>query len=118
MTKLRNFGRFTFVRARGRKGSKVGKFNLSKIASIVLVFCIATAIASPTQTFTTLVSFDGTNGADSTAPLIQGTDGNYLVSYQALIGLFLDCSRCKILILKRVVGASGFEPPTSWPRTG
>jgi uncharacterized repeat protein (TIGR03803 family) len=28
------------------------------------------------QTFTTLVSFDGTNGADSTASLVEGFDGN------------------------------------------
>jgi uncharacterized repeat protein (TIGR03803 family) len=36
----------------------------------------ATAIASPAQTFTTLNSFDGTNGASPESELIQATDGN------------------------------------------
>jgi uncharacterized repeat protein (TIGR03803 family) len=46
-------------------------------ACVVFLLCVVTAIASPGQTFTTLVNFKGTNGA---APqpegLLQGTDGN------------------------------------------
>ncbi|MGO9095481.1 MAG: choice-of-anchor tandem repeat GloVer-containing protein [Bryobacteraceae bacterium] len=43
----------------------------------VLLLCAATAIALPAQTFTTLVSFNGANGAaPSGAPLVQGADGN------------------------------------------
>jgi uncharacterized repeat protein (TIGR03803 family) len=34
-------------------------------------------IASPAQTFTTLVSLDGTNGSAPEGALIQGTDGNF-----------------------------------------
>src|SRR5271167_3334981 len=40
------------------------------------MFCAATAIASPAQTFNTLVNFAGTNGASPNGPLVQGTDGN------------------------------------------
>ena len=44
---------------------------------ITFVFCAATAIASRAQSFTTLVNFDQTDGADSVASLIQGTDGDF-----------------------------------------
>jgi hypothetical protein len=37
----------------------------------------ATAIASPAQTFTTLASFDGTDGYNPVAGLVQGWDGNF-----------------------------------------
>ena len=43
----------------------------------VCVFCVALAIASQAQTFTTLWNFDGNNGAQpGFGPLTQGTDGN------------------------------------------
>ena len=42
---------------------------------MVVVFCVAAAVASQAQTFTTLFTFDGSNGAKPQA-LIQGTDGN------------------------------------------
>jgi hypothetical protein len=35
------------------------------------------AIASPAQTLKTLFSFDGANGAQPQASLVQGTDGNF-----------------------------------------
>jgi len=55
----------------------VGKFRLSKMACLVLVFCIATPIASPAQTFKTLVKFDGTNGGLPVWDVVQGTDGGF-----------------------------------------
>jgi len=54
------------------------KLSLSKVAWIVCLFCVATAIASPAGTkFKTLVVFELTNGAGPYASLTQGTDGNY-----------------------------------------
>ena len=55
---------------------RLRRFGASRMACIVSIFCVAAAIASSAQTFTTLVNFDYTNGAYSTASLIQGTDGN------------------------------------------
>jgi uncharacterized repeat protein (TIGR03803 family) len=40
------------------------------------LLCVATAIPSPAQTFTSLLSFDITDGGDPDAPLAQGLDGN------------------------------------------
>jgi uncharacterized repeat protein (TIGR03803 family) len=55
----------------------VRKMSLSKKASIIFVFCIATTVASHAQTFTTLVNFNGTNGADPVPqPMAQGLDRN------------------------------------------
>ena len=49
---------------------------LTRTASIVFMFLAATTIVATAQTFTTLANFDNTNGANPTASLIQGTDGN------------------------------------------
>jgi uncharacterized repeat protein (TIGR03803 family) len=48
-----------------------------RLCSIILVFCAATAIASPAQTTSTLVDFDGANGASPFSSLVQGNDGNF-----------------------------------------
>jgi uncharacterized repeat protein (TIGR03803 family) len=48
-----------------------------KIVFLVLMFCIATAIVSSAQTFTTLTTFDGTDGGLPVWALVQGTDGNF-----------------------------------------
>lgn len=45
-------------------------------AFAVLLLCAVTAIAAPAQTFTTLFSFNYSDGDGPTAPLSQGTDGN------------------------------------------
>ena len=55
--------------------------NLAKSSSFTIIaasflLIIAAAIASPAQTFTTLVSFDGTSGANPFAGLVQGFSGN------------------------------------------
>jgi uncharacterized repeat protein (TIGR03803 family) len=55
--------------------SPSSRFSLAKIAHIVFLFCAAMAIASPAQTLTTLVSFDGTNGYSPNS-VVQGNDGN------------------------------------------
>ncbi len=49
-----------------------------KVSAAIFVFCIGASIASPAQTFTTLGSFDGTDGAIPLwMTLIQATDGNF-----------------------------------------
>jgi uncharacterized repeat protein (TIGR03803 family) len=44
--------------------------------SIVFVFCVAAAISSPSQTFSTLAYFDYVDGAIPFSPLTQGFDGS------------------------------------------
>jgi|HubBroStandDraft_6_1064221.scaffolds.fasta_scaffold04806_2 uncharacterized repeat protein (TIGR03803 family) len=47
-------------------------------SSAVFIFCVATAILSSARTFTSLLSFDGTNGNEpGPISLVQGTDGNF-----------------------------------------
>jgi uncharacterized repeat protein (TIGR03803 family) len=43
----------------------------------LFLLCMMTAIVSPGQTFTSLVSFDVTNGVQPEGALVQGTDGNF-----------------------------------------
>jgi uncharacterized repeat protein (TIGR03803 family) len=43
----------------------------------VFALWAAAAFALPAQTFTTLFTFDGTDGGEPKATLVQGTDGNY-----------------------------------------
>lgn len=53
------------------------KMKVGRITCIVALFYIATTVAGSAQTFTSLVSFDGTNGAMPWfVNLVQGTDGN------------------------------------------
>ncbi len=53
------------------------KLELRKIACIVAVFCVAAAVASSAQTFTTLVEFNGTPHPANPTQLLQGLDGNF-----------------------------------------
>jgi uncharacterized repeat protein (TIGR03803 family) len=55
----------------------MGKFSLSKIVCIVVVFCVmAIGASAQTATLTTLHSFNKTDGWAPEAVLVQGTDGN------------------------------------------
>ena len=58
-----------------KQAAGVGKPSWRKTACGVCVLCAAAAVASPAQTFTTLHSFDGTDGALPSAGLIQATNG-------------------------------------------
>jgi uncharacterized repeat protein (TIGR03803 family) len=53
-----------------------GKFGRWNAAYTLFVLCAATAVLSPAQDFKTMASFNGTNGSNTLAPLVQGTDGN------------------------------------------
>jgi uncharacterized repeat protein (TIGR03803 family) len=70
MTKPRTDCVFSFARTQCRK------LILPKLVCAAFVFCIATAIASPAQTFTSLLNLDKADGAFPLAGLVQGTDGN------------------------------------------
>ena len=48
-----------------------------RVVYLALVFCFASAIPSYTQTFTTLASFNSTNGSAPGQVLIQGLDGDF-----------------------------------------
>jgi uncharacterized repeat protein (TIGR03803 family) len=56
--------------------SFMSKLSWWKMACAVALLGMATATASPAQTFTTLVNFNQTNGANPQGELVQGTDGN------------------------------------------
>jgi|SRR5208337_1337691 len=57
------------------KHSSMAAIALTMLA--VSFFAVAAVIAAPAQNLTTLLSFDGSNGADPVATLVQGFDGNY-----------------------------------------
>ena len=81
MTNPRTFGLFTFVSVsrRSRKSDRRGEIWL-RMACMVLTFCLATAMAAPTQTFTVLYDFNINNGSSVGNPVgsvVQGSDGNF-----------------------------------------
>jgi len=55
----------------------LGKLCSGKRVYAVFVLCATTAMALPAQTFTTLFSFDGADGSNPTAALVQATNGDF-----------------------------------------
>ena len=64
-------------RRAGAKPSTLRKLGGMRGSCAVFPLCIATALASSAQTFTTLFSFDGTDGAYPEYPLVLSADGNF-----------------------------------------
>jgi len=54
----------------------MSKLGLLRAAGIVVALCTTAAIAAQAQTFTTLHSFDGTDGTYADSGLVQATNGN------------------------------------------
>jgi uncharacterized repeat protein (TIGR03803 family) len=68
-------GVLAFATAGSRRAGNQKKLGLLKMVCLVAFLC-GTAISSPAQTFTSLLGFDGTNGANPHwVYLVQGTDG-------------------------------------------
>ncbi len=62
-----------------RKGCSRCWLSAHKWGCTAFLFCVAVAIASPAQNFTTLATFNGTRntlGVSPNGPLVQGLDGN------------------------------------------
>jgi uncharacterized repeat protein (TIGR03803 family) len=91
MTKLEALRFFSPLSTGARKTRRVGKLTLAQMTCIVLMFCVATAIAMPAQTYTILHNF-GTAPNDPNDPrfagiIVQGRDGNmYSTSPQVWSG--------------------------------
>ena len=47
-----------------------------RTTTAIVFFCVATAITSSAQSFTSLLDFDASTGAQPNRALVQGTDGN------------------------------------------
>jgi uncharacterized repeat protein (TIGR03803 family) len=60
-----------------QEAGRPGSWLALKASAAVLLLCAAMAVASSAQTFTDLLSFDGTDGSYPYAGLVQGTDGNF-----------------------------------------
>jgi uncharacterized repeat protein (TIGR03803 family) len=53
------------------------KFNSMRMVCVAIAFCVATAVFSPAQTFTTLASFAASGGPTGAGTLVQGLNGNF-----------------------------------------
>jgi hypothetical protein len=65
------------MRAAQSQQLQLTKHPSCEVICIVLVFCVAAAIASPAQSLTVLVNFDETNGGTPYAGLTQTSDGSF-----------------------------------------
>jgi len=55
----------------------MAKFTVRKMARILGLISIAAVVGAQAQTFNTWVNFDGTDGGNPVASLVQGLDGNF-----------------------------------------
>lgn len=66
---------------RDRSRGLLSRCSAGRRTCAIVLLCVLMAIVSPAQTFTSLLSFNGSNGADPGFPygmsLVQGLDGNF-----------------------------------------
>ena len=78
MAKPRSCLLASFSSARVTTGDNARESRVAKLACLMLLFCAAAVIASPAQSFETLLVFDRTDGAiPGSMSLVQGSDGNF-----------------------------------------
>jgi uncharacterized repeat protein (TIGR03803 family) len=98
------------------------KLSAWKMGCGVFVLCAATAIVSPAQTFTTLLNFDGYDGAiPERVSLIQGADGafygttgyggNLNACPRSGCGTLFRITSGGALTSLRLIPADGYSPP-------
>jgi uncharacterized repeat protein (TIGR03803 family) len=63
--------------ARAATEIQMSKLNLWRAVSLVSVFCALAVVGSPAPTFTTLASFNGSDGGEPFSGLVQGFDGKF-----------------------------------------
>jgi uncharacterized repeat protein (TIGR03803 family) len=96
----------------------MSKFNCGMKACGAILLWAAAAIALPAQTFTSLHSFDNTDGGNPTAALLQGLDGNlygttYLGGNSGLGTVFRISPTGSLTMLQSFDGTDGSHPPAS-----
>jgi hypothetical protein len=69
------FGSTRMIKSAAALSVKTGKFGVYIMFAALGLF--ASGAPSAAQTFTTLLSFDGADGANSAAGLVRATDGNF-----------------------------------------
>lgn len=93
----------------------LGKLNWGERAAVAILLFV-TAITSPAQTFTTILSFDGSNGADpgavGGASLVQSTDGK-LYGTTSAGGAYNGGTVFKITTSGKLTTLYSFDCPTS-----
>src|SRR3974390_650174 len=88
----------------------MNRLGFRKIACIIAVFCAATVVASPAQTFTRLTEFDATDGAHPLyGALLHGTDGDFYGT-TSFGGASLGGSVCNITPTGKVTTLYSFCP--------
>ena len=111
-------GRYFQSENRGRRADKEGsvdKVSRRKWPCAIILFCAAPATSSSAQTFAAIANFNGNNGYIPSAPLVQGSDGNFygttrLGGSSSLGTVFRMTPRGALTTLFNFTGANGANP--------
>lgn len=79
LTRSSNESKFTNSAASEVEGNAISarQSGWRRLIAAVAFVCLALAMSAHAQTFTTLATFNGTDGLNPVAPLVQGADGNF-----------------------------------------